>query len=249
MSPREPAATPAAAPPVEPSVGPATGSARGRRLRRDQQHAQTRARLLDAAGQVFARKGFHAASLEEVAEQAGFSKGAVYSNFASKQELFAALLAERCHGSLLAISGAAGQGGSTAERLDRVGHAVLARILDQPEVTLLFLELWVNAARSPDLRARFAEVFGQTRAAVAGLIDARAQRLGAELPAPAELLASLAMAVVDGLALQLVVDPERVPPDAAGTALRLLLASLLTADPDTDPATDAAAPATATQGG
>lgn len=205
---------------------------RERRLRRDEQRAQTRARLLDAAGRVFARKGFHAASLEEVAEEAGFSKGAVYSNFASKQELFAVLLAERCHGSLLTVTSAASQAGSTAERLDSVGNTLVARIVGERNWALLFFEVWVNAARNPDLRERFAEIFQQTRAAVASLIDAQAARVGAELPAPPQLLASLAMAVMDGLALQLLVDPERVPPETAGIALRLLLASLLAADQD-----------------
>jgi AcrR family transcriptional regulator len=203
-----------------------------RRLRRDEQRAQTRARLLDAAGRVFARRGFHAASLEEIAEEAGFSKGAVYSNFASKQDLFAVLLAERCHGGLLTITSAGSQAGSTAERLDNVGNSLIARIVGERDWALLVFELWVNAARNPDLRERFAEIFQQTRAAVAGLIDAEAARSRAELPAPPDLLASLAMAVLDGLALQLLVDPERVPPETAGTALRLLLASLLAADQD-----------------
>lgn len=205
---------------------------RGRRLRRDQQQAQTRARLLDAAGHVFARKGFRAASLEEVAEEAGFSKGAVYSNFASKQDLFAVLLAERCHGSLLDVSSAVAQAGSTAERLDRVGDAVVTRMLAEPDGALLFIELWANAARSPELRARFAAIFQQTRAAIAALIDDQASLVGAALPAPADLLASLAMAVMDGLAMQLLVDPQRVPPETARTALHLLLASLLSADQD-----------------
>ena len=65
------------------------------RLTRAQRRQQTRARLLDAAGQVFARRGFHAATVDEVAEAAGYTKGAVYSNFANKDELFLALLDQR----------------------------------------------------------------------------------------------------------------------------------------------------------
>ncbi|HMN30494.1 MAG TPA: helix-turn-helix domain-containing protein, partial [Caldilineaceae bacterium] len=62
------------------------------RLTRPQRQQQTRERLLDAAVEVFSRRGYHAASVEEISEAAGFSKGAVYSNFASKEELFLALL-------------------------------------------------------------------------------------------------------------------------------------------------------------
>jgi AcrR family transcriptional regulator len=62
------------------------------RLTRAQRRQQTRARLLEAAGQVFARRGFHAATLDEVAEAAGYTKGAVYANFANKDGLFLALL-------------------------------------------------------------------------------------------------------------------------------------------------------------
>src|SRR5438270_12217953 len=67
------------------------------RLTRAQSQAQTRQRLIDAAAVVFARRGFHAASIDEVAEEAEFSKGAVYSNFDSKDELFLAVLEDRLH--------------------------------------------------------------------------------------------------------------------------------------------------------
>src|SRR5688572_27566323 len=64
-------------------------------LTRAQRRQQTRARLLDAAGQVFARRGFHAATVDEIADAAGYTKGAVYSNFANKDQLFLALLDQR----------------------------------------------------------------------------------------------------------------------------------------------------------
>jgi len=68
---------------------------RAARLTRDERRAQTRERLLDAAAEVFNRLGYHGASLEAVAEAAGYTKGAVYSNFASKAELFVALAERR----------------------------------------------------------------------------------------------------------------------------------------------------------
>jgi AcrR family transcriptional regulator len=71
-----------------------------KRLSRQEKKAETRARLLEAAESVFARRGFHAASVEEVAEEAGFSTGAVYSNFGGKEDLFLALWDSALEGAL-----------------------------------------------------------------------------------------------------------------------------------------------------
>src|ERR1700749_1338198 len=67
----------------------------GRPSLRDEQRALTRRRLLDGAEAVFARSGFHGASVEEIAREAGATTGALYSNFAGKEELFLALFEER----------------------------------------------------------------------------------------------------------------------------------------------------------
>src|SRR4029077_18498595 len=72
------------------------------RLSRAEQRDQTRARLLDAAEKVFVDHGFHAASVDQVAEEAGYSKGAVYSNFENKDELFLAVLERRVDSRALA---------------------------------------------------------------------------------------------------------------------------------------------------
>src|SRR5881409_2831591 len=67
------------------------------RLTRTERQAQTRADLLEAAARVFARRGFAGASVEAIAAEAGFTRGAFYSNFSSKEELFAELLQERVY--------------------------------------------------------------------------------------------------------------------------------------------------------
>ena len=91
---------------------------------------------------MFARKGFHAASLEEVAEQAGYSKGAVYSNFTGKEDLFAALLEQRCHDQLAQIQAALWAAPLTAARLREIGDTLGAGIQHDREWTLLFIEFW-----------------------------------------------------------------------------------------------------------
>src|SRR5207237_7478801 len=82
------------APHAHPARVPEWGVRTGKRLTRDEKKAQTRERLIDAASQVFARKGFAATSLDEVAETAGLTKGAVYSNFESKEDLVRSVLEE-----------------------------------------------------------------------------------------------------------------------------------------------------------
>ena len=75
-----------------------------KRLTRRERKAETRAALLEAAARTFGRRGFYAASVAEVAEEAGYSKGAVYSNFESKEDLFMTLLEGRPLGWVSAIS-------------------------------------------------------------------------------------------------------------------------------------------------
>ena len=86
------------------------------RMTREQSKALTRERLLDAARNVFARSGFHGASVEEIASEAGFSTGALYSNFDGKEELFLALMEREIDEHAREIAEAVGARTSIAER-------------------------------------------------------------------------------------------------------------------------------------
>jgi AcrR family transcriptional regulator len=200
------------------------------RLTRDQQKAQTRARLLEAAGSVFAQRGYHDASVEEVAEEAGFSKGAVYSNFASKEDLFAALLEQRCRRSLLELEAALDQERLTPARLRQLGDALSAQLRQDEQWTLLFMEFWTRSVRDPGLRPKFAAIWQEARAGLAGLIARHAEQAGVSLPVPPVQLASAAMALSNGLGLQLLADPDRVPSKSLGNALALLFPGVAALD-------------------
>lgn len=208
---------------------PATRAAKRKRLTRDEHQAQTKARLLAAAGTVFALRGFEAASLEEVAEEAGYSKGAVYSNFTGKEDLFAALLEQRCHDQLAQIQAALRAEPLTATRLRAIGDTLGARIQHDREWTLLFIEFWARAVRNPELGRRFVAIWQEARTGLAELIARHATQRGVVLPVAPEQLAVASMALANGLALQLLADPQRVSPQALGDALALLFAGLLAA--------------------
>jgi len=170
---------------------------------------------LDAAALVFARRGFHAASIDDVAEEASYTKGAVYSNFGSKEELFLAVLEARLHNQVEFFRGLAKQ----AEQQPVQDLAdLLPRLDDTDEVwCLLEFEFWLYALRNPDIGERIAELYRQYRAELApvALPYANPNLL------PEEVVAS-AIALYHGLTLQRHTDPAGIRPDLVSRILRAL---------------------------
>jgi AcrR family transcriptional regulator len=204
-------------------VALAPGSTTPRRLSRDERKAETRTALLDAAARVFARRGFHAASVDEVAADAGFSTGALYSNFDGKEDLFLALLAREIERQAEGVSRAVAERPTLGERA-RGGAEYWIDFLDrEPEMVLLFMEFWAYAVRNPGVRARFAARYAEVRASLARIIEAGARDLGMELTRPPEHLATAVDALADGFALQRLADPDSVPDELFADALALLL--------------------------
>ncbi len=194
-----------------------------RRLSRDERKAETRAALLDAAGRVFARRGFHAAGVDEVAAEAGFSTGALYSNFEGKEDLFLALLQREIERQAAGVARAVGQRRTLDERA-RGGAEYWIEFLDrEPQLVLLFMEFWAYAVRNPEVRERFAARYAEVRASLARIIEAGARELGVELARPPEHLATAIDALADGFALQKLADPDSVPDELFADALAMLL--------------------------
>src|SRR5438445_2150565 len=122
------------------------------RLTPEKRRAMTRDHLLDAAAEVFAERGFHGATLDQVADAAGFSKGAVYSNFASKEDLFFALI-ERQGESILRDYAEVAEPRDVAALAD----VYLRRDADLTKEWALVTEFDLYALRKPDVRARLVE--------------------------------------------------------------------------------------------
>jgi AcrR family transcriptional regulator len=187
---------------------------------------QTRARLLRAASEVFATHGYDRASLDDVAAAAGLTKGAVYSSFASKDELFYALMRERID-ERLALVAAAVQRQTTLQDTTRDAGAGLAELIfSQADWHLLFIEFWSRAVRDPSLRKEFARQRRAARELIARFIEHQATQLGIELPAPADQLAVAVLALSNGIAIEQLADPDTVDPSIFGTTLGLLLNGL-----------------------
>ncbi len=202
-------------------MSPAT--ARPARRTRDERKAETRTALLEAASRVFARRGYHAASVDEVAVEAGFSTGALYSNFDGKEDLFLALLQREIERHVQQISEAVAERATLQERA-RGGADYWIEFLErEPELVLLFMEFWAFAVRNPGVRSRFAARYAEVRAALARIIEEGARDLGVELARPPEQLAIAVDALADGFALQKLADPDSIPDALLGEALAMLL--------------------------
>jgi AcrR family transcriptional regulator len=192
------------------------------RLTRGERRQQTHARLLDAAGQVFARRGFHAATLDEVADAAGHTKGAVYSNFASKDALFLALLDQRVAAQLEQVEAL-----YAIESSEELRAAMRGRT--EPEFAaardfgLLMVEFSLYAMRRPAAQAELAKRYRQLRGRLAELITRRyASRQSAPPMAP-EHLAALVLATDAGLFLQYAAEPGALPWELHADAMLQLL--------------------------
>lgn len=192
-----------------------------KRLSREESRARTRARLLESAAAVFAERGFYGASVEEIADRAGFSRGAFYSNFDHKADLFLALLDDRLEQEVAALEALLDEEGGPGAFLDLLRRGG-GRRSEPKEWTLLWAEFWLHVMRHPELAPKLADRQRAARRAIAALVQRQCDQFGVTLPLPAEDLASLMLAVDDGLKLQEELDPGAVPDDLRPRILILL---------------------------
>src|SRR5580658_8898363 len=171
------------------------------RLTRAEQAERNRGLLLAAARGVFLKRGYHGASVEQIADQAGFSTGVVYSQFGGKADLFLALLEAR-------IAERAAGNARTAEGL--AGDEGIARLLE-------------HAASDPELARRYAAAHQRTLAGMERAVTGLYQRAGQPPPLPAADLARLLVAAGAGARLEQAAEPGSPPATLlAGQLARLI---------------------------
>jgi AcrR family transcriptional regulator len=204
------------------------------RLTREESRAQTRERLLAAARSVFARRGFYGASVEEIAAEAGFSTGALYSNFEGKEDLFLALMERETDAHAAAIATAVRQRPSVAEKATGGADLWMAMIEREPDLHMLMMEFWAYGVRDEEIRPKVAERLAQMRELLTRLIAETAREFDLELALPAEQLAIAIDGLADGIARQKLADPDAVPDELMGRVLGLLLGAATHPAPRTD---------------
>jgi AcrR family transcriptional regulator len=205
---------------------------RPKRLTRKEKQAETRRHLLDAAERVFLRWGLQGSSVEEIAAEAGYTRGAFYSNFKSKDELFVELLQDRVYRRYAQMAEQAHeQPGSPRERL-RFGIERIREMYEEEEGTWLFrlwLECLTQAARDDEFRKLAATFWSGNRALMAERFKEVFKELGRKPPLPPEQIGTAMIALDVGLIVQHMVDPDAVPLDLYVPLYDLLFGKLMEA--------------------
>jgi AcrR family transcriptional regulator len=204
-----------------------------RRLTQTEQRAETRRRLLDSARTLFARRGFAGASLDEIADGAGLTRGALYYNFPEgKDDLFMALLEERAKErvDLIGDKFAGSEGGPRGEALlsqaRAAAHEWQANLPANREWRMIFFEFALHAARERRFATKFAKRETELRRGLVKLIEDMAADLDADLPLSADALAVAIIALGNGLALEDLAAPGSLPDEILEQVIGLMLVGI-----------------------
>ncbi|MHB8241077.1 MAG: TetR/AcrR family transcriptional regulator [Solirubrobacteraceae bacterium] len=194
---------------------------------RSARKAETRARLLEAAASVYARRGFNGATLEEVAAEAGFTKGAVYAHFGSKENLLLALMEEHLTQQVAQQVALFDRERITWERPLAGSARWMEQLEADPDPFRLFVELWIYAQRDERLRLRLADGLQTMRETFARFATTSAMDAGLDPPARAsEQFANVMLGLGLGLPMVKLIDPDSVSPSLLGAVLSVLIRSV-----------------------
>jgi len=195
-----------------------------------QRKEETRARILEAAYRVFARRGYEAATVEEITAECGIAKGALYSHFASKEELFRTILLEHVRRRTVETAARLERQLPLRESILRIIEASWATCRADPIWSPLFMEFWALASRNEWGRAAVAALFDHCSGALARFLSG-AKRAGlVRSDLDVWRAARLILAVNDGLVLQWQTQPDKVDPEEFLGAMADMITGYLTAE-------------------
>ena len=193
------------------------------RLRRAEQVERNRTAVLDAARRVFLDRGYGGATVDAIAEEAGFSKGVVYSQFGSKADMFMALLEQR-----ITERGAQNEriaaGKSLAEAARELLLAADRDVVSEQGWAQLLVEFRAHAARDPVLNRRYVDAHRRTVAQLAALLTRLHDQAGTSPAAPVTSMAEFVLAMGAGVTLERAANPAAVPMD---DGLAMMLRALM----------------------
>lgn len=184
--------------------------------------------LLRAAAEVFSERGFKDASVDEIAARAGYSKGALYWHFGSKDELFFALIDASVDAPAHEMIELFRSAPPEQDMAPEGSRRFIKLLSEQRELLLLEHEYWSQAVRDPELCARYAEHRRKLRSAFGQALAVRFEHLGTpDLPIDPEEIAAVVLGLFAGLAQQRLIDPSSVPDQLFGRTLVLIYRGLL----------------------
>jgi AcrR family transcriptional regulator len=197
-----------------------------KRLSREDSRVQTTQRLLDAAQKLIAKKGLSAASVEDIAAAAGYTRGAFYSNFGSKGDLFIELL-RRDHQKVHAELDALHSDAMSLDYIQERSRELFGQLYHDNESFMNWTEARMLAARDTRFRSKLNALLAQKRSQLVELIVYFYERAGTEAPVPPDALAMGFMALVEGMKLALLSSPGELPAAAAESVLTLFIDSIM----------------------
>jgi AcrR family transcriptional regulator len=182
---------------------------------------------VDAAARVVARKGFAGASIDDIAGEAGFTTGALYANFASKDELFVEMLSSRGRDRLAESTDIVSGHAQSVEDTKAGLNKLLSNVADgDADLAPLQAEFWVYAAGRPDLQGHLAAQFRSNRDSLSTTLARRAATRGQPEDAPFDDVATVLLALFQGLVQLRRTDPDLVSEDLYGTAAGWLMTGM-----------------------
>jgi AcrR family transcriptional regulator len=193
------------------------------RLTRAESQARTRELLIVTAKGLFLTEGYSATSLEKVADEAGYSKGAVYSNFRNKDELCLAVL-DRIHEEQVNLIAGALDGAEGLESLIAAFQIWAERSIGDEAWTALEVEFATNARRDPAVRHELAIRDKVIRDTIAAQLKSYAERFQIALPMPPDDVATALLSLGIGLGVQRAIDPS-IPVNVLPDVIRLFTAA------------------------
>jgi AcrR family transcriptional regulator len=194
-------------------------------LTRKEKQARTRAKLMRSAAKLFCRNGLEQASVDDIAQDAGFTKGAFYSNFKSKEELFLAMLDEKFGEEIERIESALQGDEAPDEAARQAGEAFVRSVRADREWERLYFEFVAYASRNEDFRQEF---LTRCRAMNEGLEEVYRRwhdRVGISAPMPLRDITSMVSIMADGFLLWEQLDPS-LDEELFGTMLAIFMQGL-----------------------
>ena len=207
---------------------PVESTVRSIALNKHQQKTeQMRRKLLKSARNIFAKDGFEAARIEDIASDAGHTRGAFYAHFSSKEDLFFALLEHQAALHMERVNELLGGEATREERLQRLREYYVDRVIDR-NWSLLVLEFKLFAIRHPRMRAKFAEAHRRMKmavkvSAIEGLIP---DNRGCDSESVPPVIVAL-QAALEGMVLEQAFDPQAISQEQAAIILRRIFDTLV----------------------
>ena len=197
-----------------------------KRLSREDSREQTTQRLLDAAEKLIARKGLDAASVENIAAAAGYSRGAFYSNFKSKDDLFIELL-RRDHQKSMAELNALRTSELSVDEVQNRARDIYGQMFRDNDCFMNWTEARMMAARDARFRAKLDALMAEKRGQIASFIQYFHDRVGVAPSLPPDKMAMGFMSLAEGVQLFMMSSPTEMTQDTAESLLTLFVDSIM----------------------